>query len=249
MRGMRARKLRPNGLCLLSVIVGWAACGGSGSDLPAVDADPMGTGSGGAIGGSGTRGGTKADETQVDDAGMMGAADAMMMTGAGGTGGSGGTAGRDGGGGPGGAGGMTGGTGGSGGARDAGPLDTAPPDAAPPDMAVDICASGGKCSQLEMDYTAALGRARACTANALGQCLYKASNTLACPGCEVWVNTTTELTSIRKNYDATGCTKCVRLCPRIACVLLNKGVCTAPSFTTAIVARPLPALYTCTDQR
>ena len=147
------------------------------------------------------------------------------------------------------------GTGGSG--MDA-PADR-PPDLAvdhAPDTAPDVppnpCATGGVCDVINREYAMALARARACQPTLPGQCAEQAAQGLMCPGCQVWVNTRTELDPLVKRYADEGCTeKCRPPCPLLPCRAMVKGACVLASSQAAndparIIAPP-PSGYVCSE--
>jgi hypothetical protein len=147
------------------------------------------------------------------------------------------------------------GTGGSG--MDA-PADRPPdlavdhaPDTAP-DMPPNPCTAGGVCEMINREYTMALARARACQPTLPGQCAERAAEGLLCPGCQVWVNTRTELDPLVKRYADEGCLEKCRLpCPLPPCRVTLKGACVLGSSLTAndparIIAPP-PNGYVCSE--
>jgi hypothetical protein len=85
--------------------------------------------------------------------------------------------------------------------------------------------SGHTCSQLENEYTDALATAKACTIGAGLQCRELADNSIACPGCRVYVNDTTELTALKAQWTSSGCALSHGVCPAIACVMPAPASC------------------------
>jgi hypothetical protein len=243
--------------CEVLVVAFWlfaAGCGGN-------DGAGLGTDGGPGTGGSGPgRGGTKPGEA-VGGAGGSGTAGTGGAAGSAGSG-TGGTAGSGTGGSAGGsggaAGGGTGGRGGMGGSAGAGSGGTAggggagggsstdapvdrPPDLAvdrtpdtAPDMPPNPCLAGGVCDTINREYVMAVARAQACAPTMPGQCAQRASQGLMCPGCQVWVNTRTELDPLVKRYTDEGCPqKCQPPCPLPPCRLMVKRACVAANSSQA----------------
>ncbi len=155
------------------------------------------TGSAGTTGNAGTTGGAGATGNAGRGGGSAG------TTAGGGRGGqAGGNAGTTGNGGRGGTGGT--GRGGAGGQNSDG---------------------GVSCSELETEYSKAVAEARMCNPEASGQCQQKVSTSLACPGCQIVVNSTTNPDAIRMQWMKQGCTPGI-VCPAIFCVAPGAGICT-----------------------
>lgn len=120
------------------------------------------------------------------------------------------------------------------------PADLAPDMRMPPDAEADTCES---CDTIAKQYTLALARARACNTLLKGQCSKQAASALTC-GCPVWVNSTTELETVRGQWEASGCNRCAKKCPPVLCGLLTSGTCSArgttdqPEIATSTLASP-----------
>jgi hypothetical protein len=97
-----------------------------------------------------------------------------------------------------------------------------------------------------------LARPRPCQPTLPGQCAERAAQGLMCPGCQVWVNSRTELDPLVKRYADEGCTdKCRPPCPLLPCRVMVKGACVLASSQTAndparIIAPP-PNGYVCSE--
>ncbi|HVY40507.1 MAG TPA: hypothetical protein VHM31_21360, partial [Polyangia bacterium] len=96
-------------------------------------------------------------------------------------------------------------------------------------------APGQTCAQLESAYATALTAAKACTIGAGMQCRQLADNSIACPGCKVYVNDTTELASLKAQWTSSGCALTRGVCPAIACVVPSPASCVS-NVTTRPVA-------------
>ena len=118
------------------------------------------------------------------------------------------------------------------------------------DLSSDPCA--GICQTYEMEYQAALVRARSCNPTLKLQCQMTATTGLRCAGCKIWVTSTVELAAIRTKWTDAGCQTCRAICPAIACRVLTTGVChskmlAAPDPRGAFILPPA-ATGTCVDQ-
>ena len=88
---------------------------------------------------------------------------------------------------------------------------------------------GVSCKDLENQYTDALPAAQRCDVNTSGQCQQLVSSSLSpCLTCTTYVNDATALTAITTSWEQAGCNSSVGIiCPAIACIQPNAGVCTA----------------------
>jgi hypothetical protein len=88
---------------------------------------------------------------------------------------------------------------------------------------------GVSCSDLEAQYSAALGTARSCTVSASGQCTQMVSGDLSpCfSNCQIFVNDATALNALKAQWLQAGCGAGVFACPAIACLQPSKGECVA----------------------
>jgi hypothetical protein len=202
---------------------------GTGGSSTAQGGSP---GSGGAVGTGGSstaQGGSPGSGGAVGTGGKVGSGGTVGTGGKVGTGGAmatGGSTGQGGGGGTAGAAGQDGGgMGGQGG------------------QAID----GGKtCSQLVTDYADALIVAKQCTPGAIDQCQQLVQGILSsCTGCEQYVNDSTTLTAIRKQWTNQGCMVPV-LCPAIACIMPGPSTCVTTGTTTGGPAAGTPTGGVCT---
>jgi hypothetical protein len=102
------------------------------------------------------------------------------------------------------------------------------------------------CSDLETAYTKALKNAKTCDATKTGQCQDLVGSSLACAGCQTHVNDTTKLTELQKQWTAAGCDTPIRVCPALACVAPDTGVCSSGTngdSCTDQVLTPLPTAH------
>jgi hypothetical protein len=97
-------------------------------------------------------------------------------------------------------------------------------------------APGRTCSQLESDYATALTAAKACTIGAGPQCRQLADTSIACPGCRVYVNDTTELAALKAQWTSSGCSLSRGICPAIACIVPSPASCVSNTVTRPAVA-------------
>jgi hypothetical protein len=84
--------------------------------------------------------------------------------------------------------------------------------------------SGRTCAQIENDYATALMDAKACTVSGTDQCRTLVDNSVACPGCRVYVNDGSGLSALKTEWTSSGCAQTHNICPAIACI--------APTFST-----------------
>jgi hypothetical protein len=107
--------------------------------------------------------------------------------------------------------------------------------------------SNATCTRLESQYTTALSAAKDCTPNAPNQCKALAYTSLSCPGCQTYVNDTTQLDMISTAWTNAGCDRTHGPCPAIACVAPQSTHCApqsstgpgAPSGTCTIGSQPV----------
>jgi len=92
-------------------------------------------------------------------------------------------------------------------------------------------APGQSCAQIESAYATALTAAKDCTVGAGLQCRLLADTSIACPGCKVYVNDTTELASLKAQWTSAGCALSRGVCPAIACVVPSPASCVSSSAT------------------
>ncbi|HVT10312.1 MAG TPA: hypothetical protein VHO67_22785, partial [Polyangia bacterium] len=90
---------------------------------------------------------------------------------------------------------------------------------------------GQTCAQIESAYATALTDAKACTIGAGMQCRQLADTSIACPGCKVYVNDTTELAALKAQWTSSGCALSRGVCPAIACVVPSPASCQAIGMT------------------
>ena len=87
-------------------------------------------------------------------------------------------------------------------------------------------APGRTCTQLQNDYAAALADAKSCAPSGTDQCRLLVDNSLACPGCKVYVNDGLGLSALKAEWNSSGCAQTHSICPAIACI--------APTFSTCM---------------
>lgn len=124
-------------------------------------------------------------------------------------------------------------------------LDAAVADASVPKLDGGLAADSGtacesKCAPIRTRYLAAVTAAKSCRTTSRGQCEVSVAPDLFCAGCNVWVNTSTAVTAIAKEWSDAGCGtcnlgKCIQ--PLRVCIATD-GVCN-PKLTTTFATVPV----------
>jgi hypothetical protein len=81
-------------------------------------------------------------------------------------------------------------------------------------------------------YANEIPNAKICSTTAKGACGIKISRSIACPGCQTFVDDDTQLKVIIAKWQASGCDKILRACPAIACLAITDAVCKPGSSST-----------------
>jgi len=91
---------------------------------------------------------------------------------------------------------------------------------------------GETCAELETDYSAALATAIQCNPGSPNQCQYLVERSIACPGCQEFVNDLTTLNTIVSEWNSQDCGATPHPCPLSVCLQPATGTCASTSTTS-----------------
>jgi hypothetical protein len=91
---------------------------------------------------------------------------------------------------------------------------------------------GETCAELETDYGAALATAIQCSPGSVNQCQHLVERSIACPGCQEFVDDVTTLNTIVSAWTNQDCGATPHPCPLIACAKPATASC-APTSSTS----------------